>query len=296
MACSRPYAKRGPSPEGEKRYPNGTSDLPNTFSFTGQIQESSLGGADGLYYYRARWYDSYLNRWTQPDIIVPEAAQGVQAWDRYCFVSNNPIRYIDPTGKYGVDVHYYMTYNLVYTAVSRIGAERGWSEAQIKQVAGSMAEKVGQADMFVDHEKVVHGADGDSIENINKSEQDLPKVTRADDSDFYNDAHKMEFEPALDLAENAKDLDSLGEALHSLQDVFSHRMKPNLDGAWAGRVALNHTFTNDDIDAYHYPVNVAPDTYGTWDELCDYSMYYWTQAEINNYLDEKDWSSYDHKR
>jgi hypothetical protein len=188
----------------------------------------------------------------------------------------------------------------MYTQVSRIGAERGWSEAQIKQVASSIAEKVAQADMSVDHEKVVHGADGDSIENINNTAQNYPKVATVDDSDFYDDAHKMEFEPALDLAENAKDLDSLGEALHSLQDVFSHRMKDSLNGAPGYAVALNHTFDSlfegGSIDKYHYPVNVAPETYSTWDELCDFAMYYWTQAEINNYLDEKDWSSYDHKK
>jgi hypothetical protein len=51
-------------PWGEKRYPSGTSGLPTTFRFTGQRQESSLGGAEGLYYYGARWYDSSLNRWT----------------------------------------------------------------------------------------------------------------------------------------------------------------------------------------------------------------------------------------
>jgi RHS repeat-associated protein len=57
-----------------------------------------LGGTDGLYYYGARWYDSSLNRWTQPDTIVPLATQGVQAWDRYAYVNNNPVKYNDPMG------------------------------------------------------------------------------------------------------------------------------------------------------------------------------------------------------
>jgi hypothetical protein len=39
-----------------------------------------------------------LGRWAQPDSIVPLASQGVQAWDRYAFVSNNPVRYNDPSG------------------------------------------------------------------------------------------------------------------------------------------------------------------------------------------------------
>jgi hypothetical protein len=49
-------------------------------------------------FYNARWYDPYLNRFVQPDSIVPVASQGVQAYDRYCYVSNNPVRYNDPSG------------------------------------------------------------------------------------------------------------------------------------------------------------------------------------------------------
>jgi hypothetical protein len=29
---------------------------------------------------------------------VPLESQGVQAWDRYAYVNNNPVRYNDPTG------------------------------------------------------------------------------------------------------------------------------------------------------------------------------------------------------
>jgi RHS repeat-associated protein len=66
-----------------------------TFRFTGQRSEED---GIGLYYYGARWYDSALGRWAQPDSIVPEAVQGVQAWDRFAYVNNNPVRYTDPTG------------------------------------------------------------------------------------------------------------------------------------------------------------------------------------------------------
>jgi RHS repeat-associated protein len=40
-----------------------------------------IGGLD-LYFYGARFYDPYLNRWIQPDSIIPLQSQGVQAWDR----------------------------------------------------------------------------------------------------------------------------------------------------------------------------------------------------------------------
>ena len=46
----------------------------------------------------ARWFDPSLGRFTSPDSIVPTSTQGTQAWDRYAFVNNNPVRYNDPTG------------------------------------------------------------------------------------------------------------------------------------------------------------------------------------------------------
>ncbi len=77
---------------GETRYAYGT--MATTFQYTGQRNQAEIG----LYYYGARWYDSYLNRWAQPDSIIPLASQGVQAWDRYGYANNNPIRWNDPSG------------------------------------------------------------------------------------------------------------------------------------------------------------------------------------------------------
>ncbi len=51
----------------------------------------------GLYYYGARWYDPYLNHWLQPDSIIPDPYNPLD-YDRYSYVNNNPINFIDPTG------------------------------------------------------------------------------------------------------------------------------------------------------------------------------------------------------
>jgi hypothetical protein len=48
-------------------------------------------------YYNARWYDPYLNHFTQPDSIVPDQSNS-QSYDRYAYAFNNPVRYTDPTG------------------------------------------------------------------------------------------------------------------------------------------------------------------------------------------------------
>jgi RHS repeat-associated protein len=77
---------------GESRYTYGT--LGTDYKFTGQRSEAALG----IYWFQSRWYDGSLGRFTQPDTIVPTQTQGTQAWDRYAFVNNNPVRYTDPTG------------------------------------------------------------------------------------------------------------------------------------------------------------------------------------------------------
>ncbi|MBV6397144.1 MAG: hypothetical protein HFACDABA_02749 [Anaerolineales bacterium] len=83
---------------GETRYFIG--DLKTDYTFTGQREEASLG----LYFFVSRWLDPSLGRFTSPDTIVPTSTQGTQAWDRYAFVNNNPVRYTDPTGHWAFDL------------------------------------------------------------------------------------------------------------------------------------------------------------------------------------------------
>jgi RHS repeat-associated protein len=82
-------------PWGETRYTS--TAMPTRFQFTGQYREVSLGGADGLYYFVARWYDQALGRFMQADTIVPKP-EDIQAWDRYAYANHNPIKYSDPSG------------------------------------------------------------------------------------------------------------------------------------------------------------------------------------------------------
>lgn len=83
-------------PWGTERYTYGTT--PTTYHFTGQRLESSLG----LYFYGARWLDPAAGRFIQPDTMIPQQ-QGVQAWDRYAYSYNNPVKYTDPTGYFSED-------------------------------------------------------------------------------------------------------------------------------------------------------------------------------------------------
>jgi hypothetical protein len=55
-----------------------------------------------LSYYNARWYDAQLGRFVSADTIVPEPGKP-QALNRFSYVYNNPLRYVDPTGHRGSD-------------------------------------------------------------------------------------------------------------------------------------------------------------------------------------------------
>jgi hypothetical protein len=46
-------------------------------------------------YYNARMYDPALGRFAQADTIVPA---GVQGLDRYAYVNNSPLNFVDPSG------------------------------------------------------------------------------------------------------------------------------------------------------------------------------------------------------
>ena len=76
---------------GMTRFTSGT--MPTTFQYTGQRIEPELD----IYYYNARWYDPYLNRWLQPDSIIPDEYSSLD-WDRYSYARNNPIKFNDPSG------------------------------------------------------------------------------------------------------------------------------------------------------------------------------------------------------
>jgi len=90
---------RADGTEAEKAYympwggERGATSITSTdYGYTGQMREGDI------YYYGARWYDPAIGRFMQADTIVPLNVQGTQAFDRYAYVNNNPIRYTDPSG------------------------------------------------------------------------------------------------------------------------------------------------------------------------------------------------------
>jgi RHS repeat-associated protein len=67
--------------------------MPTDIGYTGQRLDTSTG----LMYYRARYYASSLGRFISADTIVPGAGNP-QAFNRFAYGLNNPVKYNDPTG------------------------------------------------------------------------------------------------------------------------------------------------------------------------------------------------------
>jgi RHS repeat-associated protein len=77
-------------PWGEVRQVTGV--MPTDYQYTGQRDPGW-----GLYYFKARWFDSYLNQWNQPDSIILDPYTPAD-WNRYQYVRANPLKMTDPDG------------------------------------------------------------------------------------------------------------------------------------------------------------------------------------------------------
>ena len=83
-------------PYGDLHTHTGTSDV--AYKYTGQERDASTD----LYFYQARYYAQGLGRFVSPDSIVQNPLDP-QAFNRYAYARNNPVRYTDPTGHYWWD-------------------------------------------------------------------------------------------------------------------------------------------------------------------------------------------------
>jgi len=74
-------------------YPYGTTraeagNQPTERTYTSQVSDVN---ETGLYYYNARYYNPTIAKFTQADAAI-------DGTNKYAYVANNPIKYIDPTG------------------------------------------------------------------------------------------------------------------------------------------------------------------------------------------------------
>ncbi len=78
-------------PFGEPLY-----DAKSRYLYTGKERDSE----SGLMYYGARYYSPVIGKFIQPDTELQEYEYAPQSMNRYSYVTNNPYKYVDPTGKW----------------------------------------------------------------------------------------------------------------------------------------------------------------------------------------------------
>ena len=81
---------------GQGRYTNSGTAFPISRRYTSQVLDEETG----LYFYGARYYDPVLGRFIQPDGLITEEFNP-QAYDRYAYALDNPLRFVDPSGHAG---------------------------------------------------------------------------------------------------------------------------------------------------------------------------------------------------
>ena len=82
----------------QRYYPYGETRLTTGTIFTDKLFTSQREMAGlGIYHYGARFYSPKLGRFLSADTIVPGYANP-QNLNRFSYVTNNPLRYTDPTG------------------------------------------------------------------------------------------------------------------------------------------------------------------------------------------------------
>jgi RHS repeat-associated protein len=78
-----------------QQYEAATND--NHYKFTGKERDTE----SNLDYFGARYYGSTMGRFLTPDPLLNSGQPwNPQSWNRYTYVENNPVKYIDPTGLY----------------------------------------------------------------------------------------------------------------------------------------------------------------------------------------------------
>ncbi len=109
-------------------------NLPFDPRFTGQTYDLDTG----LYYYRARYYDPALARFISPDTMVPDPTTP-HSYNRYTYVRNNPLRWVDPSGHTDlqpgdpVDYDKFPSFDetadvpMDYEGPATIGGDKAWS-------------------------------------------------------------------------------------------------------------------------------------------------------------------------
>jgi RHS repeat-associated protein len=150
-------------------------------------------GESGLDYFLARYYSSAQGRFTSIDSSGPNLVDP-QTLNKYRYGLNNPLRYVDPDGRYEEDVHRALTEVLALAAGFGVGT----------------AERIGRADQWVDDNPATSPMGmwpaGDAVEKRRK----------------YHFTTQQRRDELWSGFESSGSPDDLGVFFHAFQDSFAH--------------------------------------------------------------------------
>jgi RHS repeat-associated protein len=194
-----PFGEEIPCEAGGREKIPGYCDDPRTgLRFAGKPRDAESALDD----FGARYFSGAQGRFVTPDVIGPDPGTP-QTLNRYRYGLNNPLRYVDRTGRYEEDVHRALTRVLALAA--------GFSDAHATRIAA--------ADQGVDDNPQTNPLQAgwrDPFSGLPALQQyHFTTIGRRDQMwlDFVNIATARAAEDALD---------ALGVFLHTQQDSFSH--------------------------------------------------------------------------
>ena len=93
----------------------------------------------GLDFFESRYFSSAQGRFTSPDVMMgkPEWLVDPQRWNRYAYVRNNPLKYIDPNGE-DLIIYTFMGGDLT-------DDQKKYLEANMQQIQANIAAKFKKA-------------------------------------------------------------------------------------------------------------------------------------------------------
>jgi RHS repeat-associated protein len=113
----------------------------STRKFTGQEHDIE----STLTYFGARYYDELTGRFTTADSVIPGGMYNPQGFNRYAYAYNNPVKYVDPSGRAPVLLVVVAVLEAAETAADGVGAASSWynvSQGQYWEIFPAIASTV----------------------------------------------------------------------------------------------------------------------------------------------------------
>ncbi len=194
-AAGQKVSEQRYKPYGEVRWSSGAG-MPTDFTFTGQ-RAGPANYVGSLMDYVARGYSPALGRFVSADTIVPGAGNP-HAFNRYMYVSGNPLGFVDPSGHMqrddrddGIKVTEEVMAGWFIQQIVRVGAPSGRFTLQNAPNAPQDLLRLNDAEKrnFGDHPLEYIGAAGTETEALGRAEALFPGEINRGRGDAFRHAY-----------------------------------------------------------------------------------------------------------